>query len=464
MSRRWNTFLVALQIMMLSHIPAFAGTPSATAPTDALLTEAHGNVYKRTFTDWTKEAMGDPSPASVGEVLHEGMQVGTGEKSWAQLQWRHVSARAWANSVYAISPNQRLVYLIGGEMLYQLDKNRGDHNPYYVWTNLLQARIRGTTVMFQATKTKSRITVLEGTVEVLNKVDRSVVTITPGTVYEVSTKSGTQTQTDSKDDLTNLGVPTAKATPIFETSKTIASVTPIDPTVVMTHPLLRDFETPIPSLPLISDAMSSIQAKLENAGKNLNSVLTDILHDSLTITSVPRALNYSIGQDIRNVAQVIPGVFDFFAPEGVVGRPAIAMPEKGIPGAALPGQLINTTAITPVTAQSVLQPAASLTSLTATINGATTLAGSQAASAAALTGNTARMLGSTSSLVSSTVGTGVGTLGGVVGGALGGAGGIVGSTVGGVGGLVGGTVGGVGGLAGGALGGTLGSLNNLFGH
>lgn len=459
MSRRWNILVVLVQILILSQLPAFAGSSVASAATDARLTEAHGNVYKRTFTDWTKEALGDPTPAMAGEVMHEGMQVGTGEKSWAQLQWRHVSARAWANSVYAISPNQRLVYLIGGEMLYQLDKNRHDHSPYYVWTNLLQARIRGTTVVFQATKTKSRITVLEGTVEVLNKVDRSVVTITPGTVYEISAKPSAPAEPET-DSLTNFSVPTANATPIFETSKTSASVTPIDPMVVMNHPLLRDFEAPLSSLPLITDAMSSIQARLENAGKNLTGALTQILHDSLTITSVPRALNYSIGQDIRNVSQVIPGVFDFFSPEGIVGKRAIAMPEKAVPGASLPGQLMNNGALTALTAQSTLQPTAALTNIGATVNGAASLANAQTT---ALTGS-AGVLGGTTSLVSSTlggvsgvVGGTVSSVGGIVGGTVGGVGGIVGGTVGGVGGIVGGTVGGVGGIVGG-------TLNGLFGH
>lgn len=346
---------------MLSHIPAYARSTPELAPTDAKLTEAHGDVYKRAFIDWTKEALGDPSPASVGEILHEGMQIGTGEKSWAQVQWRHMSARAWANSVYAIAPNQRLVYLVSGEMLYQLDKNRKEKSPYFVWTNLLQARIRGTTVLFQATKTVSRITVLEGTVEVLNKIDRSVVTLSPGVVYEVSSKADkTDSPTDVTNSLTNISLNTSKPVPIFETSKTVSTASALDPAVALHHPLLSEFESPLSSLPLITDALSGIQSRLENVGKNLASAITDILHDGLTITTVPRALSYSIGPELQRIAQIKVGSFDFFQPEGVIG--ATVNTVGSVPGAltSVPSTLLNTASTIPQ--PNLAQPVTSLVS------------------------------------------------------------------------------------------------------
>ncbi|HEY9753929.1 MAG TPA: hypothetical protein V6C97_02080, partial [Oculatellaceae cyanobacterium] len=81
--------------------PMCLAVPSDGTTTAALLTEAKGTVYKRGFIDWSKEKWGDPSPAKVGDVLEEGMQVGTGDKSWAQIAWQYVTCRAWANSVYA---------------------------------------------------------------------------------------------------------------------------------------------------------------------------------------------------------------------------------------------------------------------------------------------------------------------------------------------------------------------------
>jgi hypothetical protein len=356
---------------MLSHFPAYATPTSTLAPTDAKLTEAHGDVYKRTFVDWTKEALGDPSPASVGEILNEGMQIGTGEKSWAQLQWRHMSARAWANSVYAIAPNQRLVYLVSGEMLYQLDKNRGEKSPYFVWTNLLQARIRGTTVLFQATKTVSRITVLEGTVEVLNKIDHSVVTITPGVVYEISTKDGVAPQTS--EALTNISLASSVATPIFETSRERSTASVIDPMAIMNHPLLREFESPLPSLPLVTDAISSIQSRIENAGKNLLPVISSVLKDSLTITSVPRKLSYTIGSELNDIAQLAPGSFDFFQPEGVIGKPGLGITNTLMNPIVSPANL-NTTGLVPSNITGNLQSVSTTTAAaTSTLGGISTL-------------------------------------------------------------------------------------------
>lgn len=169
--------------------PAMA-IPSDGETSTAVLTEAKGDVYKRGFVDWAKQEWGEPQVAKKGDTLNEGMQVGTGQKSWAQIAWQFVTCRAWANSVYAIAPHQRLVYLTNGEMLFHLSKNRKDKDDFCVWTNLLQARIRGTTVIVQAAGDTSRISVLEGTVDVLNKLDHSVVRIKPGVVYTVQAKPG----------------------------------------------------------------------------------------------------------------------------------------------------------------------------------------------------------------------------------------------------------------------------------
>ncbi|MBI4533734.1 MAG: FecR domain-containing protein [Candidatus Melainabacteria bacterium] len=185
---RWQTKAIsALAAFLMLWEPVFAAAPSISTSTAAKLTEARGNIFKRGFVDWTKDAWANPEPAAVGDTLEEGMQLGTGDKSWAQVTWPNVTTRAWANTVFAVAPNQRLVYLIGGEMLFNLDKNRKNKKDYVVWTKVLQARIRGTTVLVQATKELSRITVLEGCVDVMNRLDRSVIRVTPGIVYEIRT-------------------------------------------------------------------------------------------------------------------------------------------------------------------------------------------------------------------------------------------------------------------------------------
>src|SRR3990167_4350134 len=115
------------------------------------------------------------------------MQVGTAAHSWAQISWPSVTTRSWENSVVAISPGKRLVYLLNGQMLFQLNNDRPAKTDYIILTKLLQARVHGTTVMIQAMGDFSRIAVMEGVVDVTNRLDNSVVSIKPGVVYEVRT-------------------------------------------------------------------------------------------------------------------------------------------------------------------------------------------------------------------------------------------------------------------------------------
>ncbi len=153
----------------------------------AILTEAHNRVYKRDFVDWSKEIWGDPSPAKKGEMLREGMQVGTATKSWAEISWPSVTTRSWENSVVAISPGKRLVYLLNGEMLFQLDKNRKDKGDTVIWTRVLQLRLHGTSVLVQAMTDFTRVAVLEGEIDITNRYDNSVISLKPGAVYELRT-------------------------------------------------------------------------------------------------------------------------------------------------------------------------------------------------------------------------------------------------------------------------------------
>lgn len=180
-------FLALILSLVVACPWAGAATPSSSSAISAKVSETHGTVFKRGFVDWEKEEWADPEPAKSGDNLDEGMQVGTGDKSWAEVTWPTVTTRAWANSVFAVAPNQRLVYLLGGQMLFNLDKHRKDKKDFFVWTKVLQARIRGTTVMVQCTPEVSRITVLEGVAEVMNRLDRSVVKVNPGAVYEIRT-------------------------------------------------------------------------------------------------------------------------------------------------------------------------------------------------------------------------------------------------------------------------------------
>ena len=238
----------------------------------ATLVEARGDVFKRGFVDWNREMWEDPMPAKKGDSLKEGMQLGTGDKSWAQLAWTNVTARAWANSIYAVAPNQRLVYLLGGEMLYHLDKHRKDKAPYYVWTKLVQARVRGTTILFQNTANSTRISVLEGSVDVLNRLDRSVVRITPGVVYEVKDLSagagigatgGAAGASAAALNQNNVTLSGAAPVQLFQTSKTLTSIYALNPQAALNHPLLGSFPAALSSLPLVEKTLVPLVSKLD---------------------------------------------------------------------------------------------------------------------------------------------------------------------------------------------------------
>lgn len=196
-------------LIILASTPKAEATPSS-PPVSALVTETHGVVFKRGFIDWTKDAWADPQPAKLGDELTEGMQIGTGKKSWAQVNWPNVIARAWENSVFAVAPNRKLVYLTSGEMLLRLDKKRKDKDSYYIWTKLLQARIHGTTVLIQTNPGLSRLTVLEGMVSARNRLNGSVYKLKPGAVLEVRTLENTPS-----------------STPISPTSTTMDSSSPL---------------------------------------------------------------------------------------------------------------------------------------------------------------------------------------------------------------------------------------------
>lgn len=289
----------------------------------ATVVEAKGDVFKRGFVDWNRELWQDPLPASKGDRLTEGMQLGTGNNSWAQLAWTNVTARAWANSVYAVAPNQRLVYLLGGEMLYHLDKHRKDKSAYYVWTKLVQARVRGTTILFQNTPDTTRITVLEGTVDVMNRIDKSVVRITPGVVYEVKDISGSApVSTNSVSNLSNITINTANSVPLFQTAKTVTSLYALDPHATLGHPLIGSFNSPLSSLPLVQKSLGALIPKLDGIINGLTGTLNETLLSGAQVLQVPKALAYKVGPLVGSAFTLPRDAVGFFPPTGLIGAPS----------------------------------------------------------------------------------------------------------------------------------------------
>jgi hypothetical protein len=183
MQKFW--YQTAQLIVLINIIISPTSASTITAESCAVLTDAHNHVEKRAFIDWSRHVWGEPSKAITGDLLPEGTQLGTGDKSWAQISWPKVTTRIWEDSVVAIAPNKRIVYLLDGEMLFNLDKNHKVSENCEIWTKLLQAKVHGTTFIAQSTADFCRISVLEGSLDITNRTDNSVVRIGPGVVYEV---------------------------------------------------------------------------------------------------------------------------------------------------------------------------------------------------------------------------------------------------------------------------------------
>lgn len=322
----------------------------------ATLTEAKGTVLKSEVADWTQTInRTDMQPAHIGDKLHEGMQVATAEKSYAQLQWKDVTARAWANSVYSLAPNRRLVYLQSGQLIFCLDKHRKDKREYFLQTNLVQARIRGTTVFCQTDGKKTQISVLEGTIDVLDRRDKSVVRLTPGVIYEISPRavsSGDATQTTESTSsgqsattitsTTDLGgraggtsmppsiaesnLLQATAGPpvtIFESAHSGVALYAVNPQILFNQPLVTGFTSQLPSLPLIGNALNKLPAVLGNITSGALSLVQDKLiagiAKSAQILTVPTGVNYVIGPVVGTTLKLPAQAISYFPPLGVLG-------------------------------------------------------------------------------------------------------------------------------------------------
>lgn len=183
-----RNLILGLYVSSLVQNSAYSN--SITGDEGAVLTDVHNKVDKRVKVGIDKDLWGDVLPGKLGDLLPEGTQVATGNRSWAQISWPLVTTRIWEESVVAIAPNKKIVHLRDGELLFNLDKRHKVSENCEVWTKLIQARVHGTTFIMQSTSDFSRVAVLEGNLDVVNRLDNSIVNIGPGVVYEVRTGAG----------------------------------------------------------------------------------------------------------------------------------------------------------------------------------------------------------------------------------------------------------------------------------
>lgn len=355
--------------LLVAPTPAKAANPALGSEVVATLTAKHGTVFKRAFRDWNREQWGDPESAEVSDQLREGMQIGTGNESWAEVTWPNVKTRAWANTVFAVAPNKRLVYLTGGEMLFRLDKNRKDKDDYYIWTKVLQARIRGTTVLVQAKGPVTRFTVMEGIVEVKNRLDNSRSVLRPGVVYEIkgynmtnraplpSVGGGSSGNNNAGTGQTEPYTPTPLAVPknfdgsikdvaydsqnflpVFQDKFSTTNVYAANSNALLNHPLVtgaknkNDEIAAIDSMALIQDA----QRELPGYNKVLPIKLADtarlnkVIFSNVEPVAVPSKADYFVGQSVGKGLKMPAAAYGDLPPKGVVLNPSLAA-EKSAP-------------------------------------------------------------------------------------------------------------------------------------
>ncbi len=176
--------------IFLLYILLFCYCNSASADTSSepKITELTGVVYKRGFAEGEKGHWADPSPAAMGDTICDGMQLGSGIDSTAEVVWDNITLRSRGNTLYTLLPSQQVIYLIGGEVLFNHDRNSKNEDDYTFWTSNLQVTAKGTTFLLTEGKDGSRVAVLEGIVEIVNRLDDSIVTLKPGMVYEAKQK------------------------------------------------------------------------------------------------------------------------------------------------------------------------------------------------------------------------------------------------------------------------------------
>lgn len=354
--RLFAVFLSALAL----QLPATASSPPAPPNTQpektytppavddkraVILTEVHGNVFKRGFIDFIRQIFGDPTPAKLNDKLHDGTQVGTGSDSWAQLTWPEVIARTWANTVVQIMPNKRIVYLADGEMLFRLKKDSDASSDYSIWTKVLQTRVRGTSLILQRTPNVTRLTVLEGHVEVKNLIDQSELALGPGAVYEVRTpfekpkenknEDGTkkpveQTQWDENfqpvsprrlvigesptktsdwtEDAKALQLPANELSmpieeiDLFKTPSSQSCLKVADAQSLSDNPLLKDFPEKIDSAQLIEDTLKKLpdvcfRDRLSKVGNPL-AERNRLLGKEASVSCGPAGTGIKVGSDL----------------------------------------------------------------------------------------------------------------------------------------------------------------------
>lgn len=292
-----------------SQLPSYAEGSIASVVDHAKISELHGSVYVNHLSDWASQPGPERVQIETGQRIDSDKQITTGIDALAQVNFHNSVVRAAQNSVYAVAPKQRLVLLRRGEVLLQVSQPRKQKTHTYLWTDHIQARIGDATILVQNAPHFSRLTVLDGSAEVLNKVDRSVIALTPGVVCEITDLAASPTDAA----LPKLQLDSSPTVPVFETSRTRTVTYLANPMSLINHCLLRQFDSRLPSIADIRETVTSRQSAIES-DKVRHETIAKLMRESTTIQCAPRSFSYRIGANVNRYATLPSGVLDFFVP------------------------------------------------------------------------------------------------------------------------------------------------------
>jgi hypothetical protein len=332
-----NARFIPLPILLI--FCSFMQSPLAYCKHDeasAKIVDTRGEVYKKGFVDWDKDLWEAPQAAKPGEDLLDGMQVLCADKSQAELACGAASVHTGEKTRLAVSAERKLAYLIEGECVFSKDRQRKDKKDFFLCTKLLQAKLTHGSILVQSNAGLSRLTVLDGSADILNKLDESIVRLEPGVILELRVpiaKPG--------GPLSEISSTVLPPVDLFQTSKITSALRIVDPALLLKHPLLNGLSKEPENKPAIVEFFQAMQVRMEpllqkNADKNL---LNMILLTNATIVAPPVAFKYKIGPLVGSAFLLPPYSLSISPPTGVIGQASTSgilyvMSKHGVLGSA----------------------------------------------------------------------------------------------------------------------------------
>lgn len=335
----WLALFVALGCVVCpAYVRADATGPGLASQSMAVWARVTENtkplVQKAVPADPSKDELAPFVPCRQGDILSEGTMVQTGNApALLEMKWSNgITNRLWSNSMARICPNARWVFLSSGVLVFH--KPRPLDGVYTVETKRLQARIRGTTVRVKVTPACDLIEVLEcqlskHPVEVTNKLNGSIIKLTPGVVLEVrgvinkSMLPDQQQQPIAYNCQTDPRLDPRKGEVIFTDDYSTTVAFTANAKAILDDPLIKGGNdiAPIDSIELIRTAMRTVPSSENTVGNFIETALNfgkpdKLIAENLIVARAPNC-SYMTGPNVGWVAPDMPGIVSEFLPGAI---------------------------------------------------------------------------------------------------------------------------------------------------